>query len=212
MVEPLSGDVAVKDGAIAEVGKVSGHGRGKSMPAAVRDAGLRRHPHPLRRPGDVGLQPPHPRGRRDHRRDGQLRCRLRPVRKNTQDAVIADGRGGHPGPACTKISTGAGRVFPTTSPLWAPQPRHRFLRPAAAAPMRVYVMGDRALNLRTQIRPTSPRGRNRRGCGACRRVRLSTSRTIAHKTWPATTPTLRAGSRAHGDRHGVEGCRKGSLR
>ena len=82
----------------------------------ARDARLRRHPHPLRRPGHLG---PDARAvelaRRDHRRDGQLRRRLRAGRaRPARVAHRADGgRGGHPrhGPA-PRASAGSGRRFP----------------------------------------------------------------------------------------------------
>ena len=65
----------------------------------LADARLRRHPHPLRRPGDLGrdLQPEHP-PRRDDAGDGQLRRRLRAARARARGRPDrADGRrGGHP--------------------------------------------------------------------------------------------------------------------
>ena len=76
---PRAGDVAIQDGRIAAVGRGLGRRRAHARRRrARRDAGLRRHPHPLRRPGHLGpaaravLLP-----RRHHGRDGQLRRRLR---------------------------------------------------------------------------------------------------------------------------------------
>ena len=72
-------DVAIDGGRITEVGAVDGRGRREiDADGLARHARLRRHPHPLRRPGHLG-QPPAAVGvaRRDHRRDGQLRRRLR---------------------------------------------------------------------------------------------------------------------------------------
>ena len=53
---PFVGDVAVKDGKIAAVGEVSGSGREEIDADGLSvTPGLRRYPHPLRRPGDVGF-------------------------------------------------------------------------------------------------------------------------------------------------------------
>ena len=93
-------DVAVRDGVVVEVGRGRRRRgtRGRRRRRA-RHARLRRHPHALRRPGHVG----HAAGavvvaRRHHRRDGQLRRRLRagaPGRPPAADR--ADGRRrGHP--------------------------------------------------------------------------------------------------------------------
>ena len=53
--EPFEADVAVADGRIAAIGEVGGAGRGGDRrQGQAGHAGLRRHPHPLRRPGDLG--------------------------------------------------------------------------------------------------------------------------------------------------------------
>ena len=92
---PRDGDVAVKDGRIAAVGKVAGaRPRGDRRQGPHRDAGLRRHPHALRRPGRLG--PAHGAvvlAWRDDRRDGQLRRRLRALQAGRpREARRADGR------------------------------------------------------------------------------------------------------------------------
>ena len=72
-------DVAIRDGLIVEVGRSRrARARDHRRRRRLADAGLRRHPHPLRRPGDLGrdLLAQHPPWR-DDAGDGQLRCRLR---------------------------------------------------------------------------------------------------------------------------------------
>ena len=115
------GDIAITDGVIVAVGP---RRAGRGSPAhrrdrAHRDAGLRRHPHPLRRSGDVG-----PRARpigeswRHHSGGRQLRRGLRPRSARRRGPVGgADGRGrGHPpAPPSTKASVGNGRRSPSTS-------------------------------------------------------------------------------------------------
>ena len=77
--EPRDADVAVQDGRIAAVGRIDGSGREEIDARGLDgDAGLRRHPHALRRPGHLGrpllaLVGPW----RDDGADGQLRRRLR---------------------------------------------------------------------------------------------------------------------------------------
>ena len=76
---PFTGDIAIKDGLIAQVGEVRGDAaRGNRRGGQDRHSRLRRHSHALRWPGDLGpgngaLEL----ARRDHRGDGQLRRRLR---------------------------------------------------------------------------------------------------------------------------------------
>ena len=76
---PFVGDVAIQGGKIASVGKVSEKGRQEiDARGKLVTPGLRRHPHPLRRPGDLGpAADAFGVARRDDRRDGQLRRRLR---------------------------------------------------------------------------------------------------------------------------------------
>ena len=118
---------AVKDGKIVEVRR-----RGPGDPPLEGDAaetidatgqdrraGIRRHPHPLRRPGQLG-QPAGAveRSRRDHRRRRQLRRRLRPGAAGQRGlADRADGgcRGHSRAPRSPRASRGAGRAIPNTS-------------------------------------------------------------------------------------------------
>ena len=81
---------ACSDGRIVEVGRITGAGaRTRRRRRRLGDAGLRRHPHPLRRPGHLGrdLLAEHPPWR-DDGGDGQLRRRL---------------RAGAPGPSKTEL-------------------------------------------------------------------------------------------------------------
>ena len=94
-------DVAITAGRITEVGAVEGRGRREvAADGPAGHAGLRRHPQPLRRSGHLG-QPAAALGvaRRHHRRDGQLRRRLRArAPGRSRPAHRADGRRrGHPG-------------------------------------------------------------------------------------------------------------------
>ena len=76
---PFLGDIAIDGDRIVAVGEVSGQGRREiDADGHDRHPRLGRHPHPLRRPGDLGsaagaLEL----ARRDHGGDGQLRRRLR---------------------------------------------------------------------------------------------------------------------------------------
>ena len=78
---PREADVGIIGNRIAAVGTIAGGGGGGDRrQGQAGHARLRRHPHALRRPGGVGQ--PHGAvllARRHHRRDGQLRRRLRPL-------------------------------------------------------------------------------------------------------------------------------------
>ena len=97
---PGTADIAVDGDRIIAVGSDIGPGRREHRRRrAPRHAGLRRHPHPLRRPGHLGSRDqPVKLARRHHHRHGQLRRRLRPSRPG--QAGVADpahgGRRGHP--------------------------------------------------------------------------------------------------------------------
>ena len=118
-------DVAIKDGRIAAVGKVAGRGREEIDASGLSvDAGLRRHPHPLRRPGDVGSSSS-PR-RRWHGVTtavmGNCGVGFAPVRpERPRAADRADGRRrGHPRCRCLHEGlTGTGRASPNTSTRWS---------------------------------------------------------------------------------------------
>jgi predicted amidohydrolase len=57
---PREADVAIQGDRIVAVGQVSGRGAEEiDAKGATRHPGLRRRPHPLRRPGDLGPQPHH---------------------------------------------------------------------------------------------------------------------------------------------------------
>ena len=73
-----------------------GRGARRSTPAGCCHAGLRRHPHALRRAGDLGLLCAVVLARRDHGGDGQLRRRLRAVHLSARPPHQPDGgRRGH---------------------------------------------------------------------------------------------------------------------
>ena len=93
-------DIAIDGGVITEVGAVSGTGRREiDADGALVTPGLRRHPHPLRRPVHLGHRAgPVQLARRHDGRDGQLRRRLRarpPGRPRPPDRADG-GRRGHP--------------------------------------------------------------------------------------------------------------------
>src|ERR1700688_3887831 len=98
----------------ASSGRRQGHRTGRPRRRRRRGDGdprLRGHPHPLRRPGDLGL--PHPavvKPRRDHGRDGELRRWLRPRSPHRPRPVDrVDGRcRGHPG-CCATPTVAAAR-------------------------------------------------------------------------------------------------------
>jgi N-acyl-D-aspartate/D-glutamate deacylase len=196
---PLSGDVAVDDGRIASVGERAGAGS-----RDIDADGL------LLAPGWVDIHTHY---------DGQVtwdpevtpsswhgvttvvmgNCGVgfAPVRKNTQDAVIAlmEGVEDIPGPCLHEGLDWSWESF--SDYLTALERRSHdidFCALLPHAPMRVYVMRDRALNLEDanqadiqqmrEITADAVRG------GA---FGFSTSRTIAHKTLAGDhTPTLRA--------------------
>ena len=93
-------DVAITDGVVTEVGRVDGpaHADDRRRRRA-RHARVRRHPHPLRRPGHVGRAADAVvLARRHHRGDGQLRRRLRAGRARAPRVAHRPdgGRRGHP--------------------------------------------------------------------------------------------------------------------
>ena len=198
---PFLGDVAVKDGAIAEVGKVSGRGREEIDAAglSVTPGFVDIHTHyDGQAMWDSQLAPSSWHGVTTVVM-GNCGVGFAPVRKNTQDAVIA-------------LMEGVEDIPDYLTALERRSHDIDFCALLPHAPMRVYVMGDRALNLEdanqadiAQMREIAADAVRAGAFG------FSTSRTIAHKTLAGDhTPTLRAQEgRAHGDRHGAEGRREG---
>ena len=146
-------DVAITGGTITEVGRVDGPAapRGRRRRPA-RHPRLRRHPHPLRRPGDLGRRP-HPvvLARRHHRGAGQLRRRLRPgPARRPRPALIElmEGVEDIPGTALSEGIRWAWETFPEYLDALDRPPRS----PSTSAPTcptppsRAYVMGERALD------------------------------------------------------------------
>ncbi len=196
---PFVGDVAVNDGTIAEVGKVSGDGReeidadGLSVTPGFVDI----HTHyDGQAMWDSRLVPSSWHGVTTVVM-GNCGVGFAPVRKNTQDAVIAlmEGVEDIPGPCLHEGLDWTWESF--ADYLTALERRSHdidFCALLPHAPMRVYVMGDRALNLEDanqadiqQMREITADAVRAGAFG------FSTSRTIAHKTLAGDhTPTLRA--------------------
>jgi N-acyl-D-aspartate/D-glutamate deacylase len=196
---PFLGDVAVKDGAIAEVGTVSGHGReeidagGLSVTPGFVDI----HTHyDGQAMWDSQLAPSSWHGVTTVVM-GNCGVGFAPVRKSTQDAVIAlmEGVEDIPGPCLHEGLDWSWESF--ADYLTALERRSHdidFCALLPHAPMRVYVMGNRALNLEdanqadiAQMREIAADAVRAGAFG------FSTSRTIAHKTLAGDhTPTLRA--------------------
>ena len=197
---------------IAAVGEVAGaRRRGDRRPRPGGDAGLRRHPHPLRRPGDLGRA--HAAlvlARGDHGGDGQLRRRLRalPARR-PRPAGPADGRRrGHPlpgadrGPAVelgelSRLSRRPGRRAASTS--------------TSAASCRTRRCASSSWASAASNREPATRGRHRRdgapspsGRWRPARIGFATSRTLEppHQRRLADADAHRRRGRADRHRHG----------
>ena len=214
---PFIGDVAVKGGRIAEIGKVAGAGAeeidagGLSVTPGFVDI----HTHyDGQAMWDSCLAPSSWHGVTTVVM-GNCGVGFAPVRKNTQDAVIAlmEGVEDIPGPCLHEGLDWSWESFGDY--LTALERRSHdidFCALLPHAPMRVYVMGDRALNLEDanqediqQMREITADAVRAGAFG------FSTSRTIAHKTLAGdATPTLRAQENEL-DRHrdGAEGCGEG---
>ena len=186
--EPFEADVAVKDGRIAAVGKVAGAGAEEiDAKGKHRHARLRRHPHPLRRPGDLGerLQPSSWHG-------------VTTVVMGNCGVGFAPCRPERPRPADRLMEGVEDIPFPVlTEGLpwnWETFPDYLDALGGAAfdidigsqlphAALRVFVMGERGAD-----REPATDGRHRRDGRASpagdggRRARLSTSRTLNHRT------------------------------
>ena len=185
---PFIGDVAVKDGNIAEVGKVAGRGReeidagGLSVTPGFVDI----HTHyDGQAMWDSQLAPSSWHGVTTVVM-GNCGVGFAPVRKNTQDAVIAlmEGVEDIPGPCLSEGLDWSWESF--AEYLTALERRNHdidFCALLPHAPMRVYVMGDRAMNLEdanqadiAQMRQITADAVRAGAFG------FSTSRTISHKT------------------------------
>jgi N-acyl-D-aspartate/D-glutamate deacylase len=115
---PFRGDVAVSGGRIAEVGEVAGRGREEIDAAglSVTPGFVDIHTHyDGQAMWDSHLAPSSWHGVTTVVM-GNCGVGFAPVRKDTQDAVIASWRAWRtfPDPACMKASTGVGRALPIT--------------------------------------------------------------------------------------------------
>jgi N-acyl-D-aspartate/D-glutamate deacylase len=196
---PYIGDVAVKDGKISAVGVVTGSGaeeidaKGLSVTPGFVDI----HTHyDGQAMWDSHLAPSSWHGVTTVVM-GNCGVGFAPVRKNTQDAVVAlmEGVEDLPGPC---LNEGLDWTWETFAEYLTALERRKhdidFCALLPHAPMRVYVMGDRALNLEDANQEDIARMREitaeavRAGAFG-----FSTSRTIAHKTLAGDhTPTLHA--------------------
>jgi len=196
---PFVGDVAVKDGTIAAVGSVSGSGAEEIDAAglSVTPGFVDIHTHyDGQAMWDSHLAPSSWHGVTTVVM-GNCGVGFAPVRKNTQDAVVAlmEGVEDLPGPCLNEGLDWSWESFGEY--LTALERRKHdidFCALLPHAPMRVFVMGDRALNLEDANQEDIARMRELTAeavrAGA---FGFSTSRTIAHKTLAGDhTPTLRA--------------------
>ncbi len=188
-------DVAVKDGKIAAIGKIADKGTQEiDARGLLVTPGLRRHPHPLRRPGDLGRAAGAVElARRDDGGDGQLRRRLRAGAPGHHGRLIElmEGVEDIPGVALheglkwnwdilRRLSRRAG----------AQAARHRRLRPArarGATASTSWASAARRSNQRTKT--TSQDARADQGSDAGRRHRLH------HLATPCCTKASRASRR-----------------
>ena len=196
---PYIGDVAVKEGKIAAVGTVSGSGTEEIDAAglSVTPGFVDIHTHyDGQAMWDSHLAPSSWHGVTTVVM-GNCGVGFAPVRKDTQDAVVAlmEGVEDLPGPC---LNEGLDWSWETFSEYLTALERRKhdidFCALLPHAPMRVYVMGDRAMNLEDANQEDIQRMREitadavRAGAFG-----FSTSRTIAHKTLAGdNTPTLRA--------------------
>jgi N-acyl-D-aspartate/D-glutamate deacylase len=196
---PFRGDVAVSAGRITEVGKVMGRGREEidANGLSVTPGFIDIHTHyDGQAVWDSQLAPSSWHGVTTIVM-GNCGVGFAPVRKDTQDAVIAlmEGVEDIPGPCLHEGLDWSWESF--ADYLTALERRSHdidFCALLPHAPMRVYVMGDRALKLEdanqadiAQMREITAEAVRAGAFG------FSTSRTIAHKTLAGDpTPTLRA--------------------
>ncbi|MEA2742184.1 MAG: hypothetical protein QOG25_555, partial [Acetobacteraceae bacterium] len=196
---PFVGDVAVRDGRIEAVGTVSGQGKEEidAKGLSVTPGFIDIHTHyDGQAMWDSCLAPSSWHGVTTVVM-GNCGVGFAPVRKNTQDAVIAlmEGVEDLPGPC---LNEGLDWTWESFAEYLTALERRKhdidFCALLPHAPMRVYVMGDRALNLEDANQEDIARMRELTAeavrAGA---FGFSTSRTIAHKTLAGDhTPTLRA--------------------
>ncbi len=196
---PYTGDVAVKDGKIAAVGVVTGTGAEEidAKGLAVTPGFVDIHTHyDGQAMWDSHLAPSSWHGVTTVVM-GNCGVGFAPVRPNTQEAVIAlmEGVEDLPGPC---LNEGLDFSWESFGEYLTALERRKhdidFCALLPHAPLRVYVMGDRAMNLEDANQEDIQRMREL----AAEAVRagawgFSTSRTIAHKTLAGdNTPTLRA--------------------
>ena len=183
-------DVAITDGIVTEVGAVDGRGHpGDRRRRRARHAGLRRHPHPLRRPGHLGRAAPAlVVARRHHRGHGQLRRRLRPGAASDHERLIElmEGVEDIPGAALHEGLDWGWRASPSTSTRvdrrphdidFAAQVPH-----AAAAALRHGRAGRRPRGGRHAGGDRRDGRARRRGRRRPARSGFTTSRTLNHRT------------------------------
>ncbi len=196
---PYVGDIAVKDGKIAAVGTVSGSGVEEidAKGLAVTPGFVDIHTHyDGQAAWDSHLAPSSWHGVTTVVM-GNCGVGFAPVRKNTQDAVIAlmEGVEDIPGPC---LHEGLDWTWESFAEYLTALERRKhdidFCALVPHAPLRVYVMGDRALNLENANQEDIQRMRELTAdavrAGA---FGFSTSRTISHKTLAGDpTPTVRA--------------------
>ena len=196
---PYIGDVAIKDGVIQAVGTVEGQGKQEVDAAglSVTPGFVDIHTHyDGQAMWDSHLAPSSWHGVTTVVM-GNCGVGFAPVRKDTQDAVVAlmEGVEDLPGPC---LNEGLDWTWESFGEYLTALERRRhdidFCALLPHAPLRVYVMGDRALTLEDANQEDIARMREL----AAEAVRagafgFSTSRTIAHKTLSGDhTPTLRA--------------------
>jgi len=196
---PFSGDVAVSGGCIAELGKVSGRGREEidANGLSVTPGFIDIHTHyDGQAVWDSHLAPSSWHGVTTVVM-GNCGVGFAPVRRDTKEAVIAlmEGVEDIPGPC---LHEGLDWSWESFADYLTALERRRhdidFCALLPHAPMRVYVMGERALKLEdanqadiAQMREITAAAVRAGAFG------FSTSRTIAHKTLAGdATPTLRA--------------------
>ena len=159
---PFRADVGIHDGRIVEVGRITERGaRARRCRRRLGDARLRRHPHPLRRPGHLGrdLLAEHP-SRRDHGGDGQLRRRLRAGARGREGELIKlmEGVEDIPGAALAEGIRWNWESFPQFMDALDATPHSLdFLVQVPHDPVRMAVMGERAFT------PGGGRRRRHRG-------------------------------------------------